>query len=890
MRPKHWFYTLPLRLRSLFRRQQLDQELNEELQYHVERKSEEYIAKGMAPQEARRMALLEMGGVEKRKEECRDARRVNWLQDLAQDSRYGLRMLRKSPGFTAVAVLTLALGIGANTAVFSVADAVLLKPLRVDDPTSLAVVWEKLPKYDINRNTVSPANFLDWRELNRSFSGMAAFVDQPVNLTGAGRPEQIDVEQVSANFLLVLGVEPMLGRGFVDGEDQPGRGNVVILSYSLWKSKFAGDPDILGKSIQLNGQANTVVAVMGPDFDWYISEFSFTHQKPQLWAPLEITPTWHDRTKLGRYLRVVARLKPGVSLKQGQAQMDVLATDLAARYPSYDKEWGVALVSLRDQLSGSFRPALLILLGAVGFVLLIACANISSLLLSRATGRSREIAIRIALGASRSRIARQLLAESVFLGLIGGTLGTVFAVGATGALLHSAPASLLDFAEASLNWRILTFAAGVTLVASLLAGFLPSLLASDGEAALVLPQGGRTSSAGRKHMFVRSVFVVAEISLALVLLAGSSLMIQSFFRLMNVDSGFQASHLLTFQISLPSTKYDDQARASFFTQLLDNIRGLPGVLSVSADVTPPFSGVGASTDFSIVGELPLPVGEAHGTSVRVIEPDYFHTMGIPLLSGRMFSEREFAQQSNVVIITKALADKYFSGKNPIGQKLIIDMKDENLPDEIIGVVGDVHLSDLASAPSPLAYWPYPEIHYPSMTVLVRAATPPLSLVVPIRQILAQLDKDQPMAKIATMDQLVGDSVARSRFTALLLSWFAALALVLACIGIYGVMAYTVAQRTQEIGIRMALGAQRPDVLRLVLGQGFRLAAIGITFGVGAALALARLMTTLLYGVSAADPLTFVGVAALLACVALLACYIPARRAMRVDPMVALRYE
>ena len=865
-------------------------DLDREIREHIELATQENIERGMSPEEARHAALRKFGNVTQVKEDAREVWSVVWAEQLLQDIRFAFRQLRKSRGFAAVAILTLALGIGANTAVFSVADAVLLKPLRFADPASLAIVWEKLPEYGIARNTVSPPNFLDWQEQNRTFNGMAAFVDQPVNLTGVGRPEQIDVEQVSANFFSLLGVEPILGRGLVEGEDQRGKSNVAVLSYALWKSKFAGDPEIVGKAIQLNGQATTVVGVTGPDFDWYISEFSSTNQKPQLWTPLEVTPSWHDFSKVGRYLRVIARLKPGVTVRQAQAQLDVLAADLAARNPAYDKGWGIAVVPIREQLSGSFRPALLILLGAVALVLLIACANISSLLLSRASGRSREIAIRVSLGASRSRIALQLLAESIFLGFIGGTLGTILAVWATGALLHMAPASLLDFAQTSVNGRILAFAAGVTVVASLLAGFVPAFLATASEAAPALPEGGRNSSAGRKSLMVRSVLVVAELSLALVLLAGASLLMQSFFRLMNVDTGFQTQHLLTFQISLPGTKYDEQARSSFFLQLLEKIRTLPGVLSASADVTPPFSGVGSATDFSIVGEALRAVGEAHGTGVRVVEPDYFHTMGIPLLSGRTFTEREFAQQSNVVIINKALADKYFAGKNSIGQKLIIDMKDENAPDEIIGVVGDVHLSDLAAAPFPVAYWPYAEMRYPAMTVLVRAATSPQSLVGPIREIVAQLDKEQPIAKIAPMDQLVGDSLTRSRFTTLLLSCFAAVALVLACIGIYGVMAYSVAQRTQEIGIRIALGAQRADVLRMVLRQGFRLAGIGVAIGAAAAVAVARLMTTLLYGVSAGDPLTFIGVTALLACVALMACYIPARRAMRIDPLAALRYE
>jgi len=865
-------------------------DFEKELRAHLDLEAEDQSGAGISAREAADRARRAFGNATIAAEDVRAVWHLRWLEDCWQDLRYGFRMLRKNPGFTAVAILTLALGIGANTAIFSVVDAVLLKPLRYSDPASLVLVWEKLPKYGVDRNTVSPANFLDWRDQTHTLTGLAAFVDQPINLTGAGRPEQISIQQVTANFFSVLGVEPMLGRGFGDGEDQEGHNNVAIIGYALWKSKFGGDPDIVGKSIQLNGRSIEVIGVTGPDFDWYISEFSLTNQKPQLWAPLGITPAWRDHTRVGRFLRVVARLQPGISVKQAQTQMDVVAADIAARYPTFNTGWGVALVPLRDQVSGSFRPALFILLGAVGLVLLIACANISSLLLSRVTGRRREVAIRAALGASRSRIARQLLTECVLLAIIGGALGTCIALWATEALIHSAPATMLDFAELGVNWRILAFAGGVTFLAALLAGFLPSFMASRAESASALPEGGRTSSAGRRSLRVRGVFVVAEISLALVLLAGSSLLMQSFFRLINVNAGFQVSRLLTFQVSLPAAKYNDHTSAAFFTHLLEQIRALPGTVSASADVAPPFSGVGAGTDFSIVGESPLPPGESHGTSVRVIEPDYFRTMGIPLLAGRTFSEREFAQQSSVVVINKALADRYFAGRNPIGQKLVIDMKDENFPDEIIGVVANVHLSDLAGAPYPAAYWPYPEIPYRVMTVLVRTATPPLSLVAPIRQILTQMDPDQPMAKIATMDQLVGNSVAQSRFTALLLSCFAALALVLACIGIYGVMAYSVAQRTHEIGIRLALGAQRADVLRLVLGSGARLAGIGIVIGVVAALALTRLMSTLLYGVSARDPLTLVSVAALLGFIALLACYIPARRATRVDPILALRNE
>ena len=896
------------RVAGLFHKEQRDRELANEIESNLQMHAEDNIRAGMPPEEARWKAVHKFGGVEAAKEEYRDRRGIPVVEMFWQDLRYAGRMLRKAPGFTAIAVLTLALGIGANTAIFSVLDSVLLRPLPYKNPFSLALVWENLPRINLWRNVASPANFLDWQEQNHCFSDMAVFLDQPINLTGAGESEQAAIQYVSSNFFSVLGVNPMLGRGFsaesagngaqvvvAEAENktgrQPAQSNSVILSYGFWKSKFGADPNIIGKSIELNGQSNTVVGVMGPDFDWYVNEFSFTHEHPQMWTPLEVKPEWRDRTKVGRFLRVVARLNAGVTLAQAQAQMNVIAANLAARYPQYDKGWGVTIVPVRDQFSGALRPALLILLGAVGFVLLIACANISSLLLSRAAGRGREIAIRIALGASRRRIAQQFLTESVLLGIIGGVLGTFVAFWGTQALVRAASVSIPDLSAVAVNWRILLFAAGVTLLAGLLAGVFPSLMAARAEVASALPEGGRTTSAGRKSLAARSAFVVVEISLALVLLAGSSLLLQSFYRLTDVNPGFQASHLLTFQVTLPDSKYrQDSARAAFFTQFLEKLRALPGAISATADVTPPFSGIGSATDFAIVGEPPLPPGEAHGTAVRVIEPDYFRTMSIPLVRGRTFNDREFAQQSNVVIINKALADEYFPGKNPTGQKIIIDMKDTNLPDTIIGVAGDVHESSLASAPEPLSYWPYPELPYSVMTVVVRTTTPPLSMIPAVREVLRQLDKEQPIAKISTMDQLISDSVARSRFTMLLLSIFAGLALTLACIGIYGVMAYSVAQRTHEIGIRLALGAQRKDVLRLILRYGLRLALIGVGIGIAAGLLLTRLLASLLYGTKPGDPLTFIGVSALLIFVALMACYIPSRRAMRVDPMVALRYE
>ncbi|HKF51702.1 MAG TPA: ABC transporter permease [Candidatus Acidoferrales bacterium] len=889
-----WLTKIALRLRSLFRRNTADAELSSELRFHLERQIATNISAGMPPAEARRAALTEFGGVEELKEECRDMRKINWLQDLAQDVRYGLRTLRKSPGFTAVAVLTLALGIGANTAIFSVVDAVLLKPLPYEESSRLVVVWEHTSKEASKPNVVAPRNFLDWQAQNHVFQDMAYLADSRSNLTGIGQPRQIAEEDVSANFFDILGAKLALGHGFTAANGVKGNDDVVVLSYGLWRDQFASDPAVVGKAIELNGTKCAILGVASHDFDSFFPRGSLTGTHPQLWTPFVFPQSFYSHTNVGRFLTVIARLKSGVTLPQAQAQMHVLASALSQKFPDYDANWGVSVVPIREEISGSIRPALLILLGAVGFVLLIACANVASLQLSRAAGRTREIAVRTALGASRWRVARQLLTESFLLAAVGGGLGIFVALWGVNVLLQASPQNLLDLSRVSVDPRILVFAMFVTLLAACLFGFLPSYISTHSQIASALQESTRGASASRHSRAIRNVFVVGEIALALILLAGSGLLIQSFIRLIRVDPGFDADHLLSFKLSLPTKKYkDDAARMAFFTTLFDKVKQIPGVRSVSDENLPPFSlfsAEGVATDVILPGQESLPESQRPDTAVRVIGPGYFRTMEIPVVAGRTFSPAELAAEKHVVIINNTFAQKYFAGANPVGQKITIDMKDTNVPSEIIGIVGDVHGADLSAKPWATVYWPYPELAYDSMTVLIRTGTAPLSIVPTIREIVAGMDREEPIANIATMDQLITDSVARSRFMMFLLGVFAALALILASIGIYGVMSYAVSQRTNEIGIRMALGAQRRDILRLVLGHGSRLALTGVAIGIGTALLLTRLIVSLLFSVSATDPATFSAVAVLLILVALAACYIPARRAMKVDPMVALRYE
>jgi putative ABC transport system permease protein len=886
---------LLFRLRALFRRRTMEAEMDEELRSHFENHVEKLVATGLSREEALRRARIEFGGYEQLKEDCRDARGVNLIETVHQDVGYALRMLRGSPGFATVAILTLALGIGANTAIFSVIDSVLLRPLPYQNPAGLVMVWENDSQHPNPHNTVSPPDFLDWQSRNSVFAEMSALFDQRVNLTGNGLPQEVVIQDVSANFFSVLGVRPILGPGFTAENGKPGHDDVLVLSYGFWKERFASDPGIIGKPVVLNGHPQIVVGVAPQNFSWFIKDGSFTGAKPQMWTPFIFPASFSDRKGVGRFLTVVARLKAGVTVPQAQSEMNTIAARIAEEYPDFNGYWGANVVSVRDQISGDLRPALLILFGAVVFVLVIACANVSSLLLARAAAREREFAVRSAIGASPWRIARQLLTESVLLALIGGAIGVALAVGGTNLLLAASPENLLDLRSIPIDRRVLAFASGATLLAGLLFGFLPSYISAHSGISETLKEGGRGSSAGKRRRFARSAFVVAQMCLALVLLAGSGLLIRSFIRLVGVDPGFDASHLLTFKVSLPSSKYGkDPACLAFFRQLLARISALSGVRSVSMNSFPPFSGLGSATGVHVLSQPERSLMDLPEAAVRVIGKDYFPTMQIPLHSGRTFNEQELTEDRHVVIINQAFRDQYLKGVNPLGQKAVIFMKSlqesQNTPSEIIGVVGDVRQMGLDTPAEPTVYWPHPELVISEMTILVRTENDPLRLVSAVRNELQQMDPELPMAAISTMDQLLADSISRSRFTMLLLGIFACIALVLASVGIYGVIAYSVTQRTQEFGIRMALGANHRDVLRLVLGQGTRLTLLGVGLGVIAALIVTRLMATLLYGITASDPLTFTAVALLLALVALAACYIPARRATRVDPIDALRYQ
>jgi putative ABC transport system permease protein len=810
------------------------------------------------------------------------------MQTLLQDLKYGLRMLAKSPGFTIITVLTLALGIGADTAIFGVINATLLARLPYSQPDRIVMVWEHHPSRGFPHNSVSPGNFLHWQDANTVFDQMAAFVGIRADLTGTGEPEQIPGQAVTPNLFPLLGINAGLGRTFVAEEGRAGSDSVVVVSHGLWQRRFGGDPDIVGKKIMLGGKSTVVVGVMPAGFRLLIQRGGFIAEHAQFWSPLAFKP--EDRTPIGRYLMVVARLKQGVSLAQAQSQMDSISAHLAKQFPEIDTGWGIQLVGLRDQFFGSIRPALMVLLGAVGFVLLIACANVANLLLGRAARRRRELAIRFTMGASRARIARQLLTETMLLAVAGGSAGALLAFWGTDLLLALSPKGLVDADILKVDFRVLAFVTALTILTGILFGLLPALLATRTSPGDSLKEGERNSGVSVRGRRARNFFVIGEIGLALVLLTGSGLLVKSFLRLLNVGTGFDPHNLLTLKVDLPSARYSkDPEVIAFFPDLLQRIKALPDVESASATSSLPLTGIGSGTSFTMEGR-PASPGNELGTEVRVIEPDYFRTMRIPLQQGRLFTRQEVARESHVVIVSEALVQKYFPNQNPLGKKITIDMKDPNVPSEIVGVVGDVKHHGLDSTPLPTIYWPHPELVYNSMTLVVRSKADPIPLTRSIRAIVQSLDPDLPISEVRPMEQWMSDNVAQARFNTLLLGIFSAVALLLAVIGIYGVMSATITERTHEIGVRMALGAMPRDIWHQTLAAGAIITLVGLSIGFAASLMLTRLLASLLYDVKPGDPATSVLVTTVLASVALLACYLPARRAMRVDPMVALRYE
>ena len=842
----------------------------------------------MSPAEAAHAAQRDFGGLEQVKEEARGERIWMWPAEFLQDIRFGWRALVKSPGFTIVAVVALALGIGANTAIFSVVNAVLLRPLPFKNPDQLVLIWESATHLGFPKNTPSPANFLDWQRQATVFTGMAAMAPKNFNLTGISEPERLDGRRISANLFDLLGVQPRLGRGFQPQDDKPGA-HVVLLSDGLWQRRFGADPTLIGRAIHLNGESFTVIGVMPPG----IQLPGFGNWRDQLWVPMAF-PSEEAASRGNHYLEVIARRKPGVSLQQARAEMDTVAARLARQYPEDNLRIGATVNSLHDEVVGEIRPALLILLGAVAFVLLIACANVANLLLARAAVRQKEIALRHALGATRSRIVRQLLAESMLLALLGGAVGLFLAFVGLDVLKHFIPDGISQAESIAIDARVFGFTALIAIMTGLVFGLVPAAQASHFSLNEALKEGGRDSTGGGKGVRLRGLLVVAEVAVSFVLLIGAGLLINSFLHLRNLDPGFRADHLLTAKIEMSEIKYPDRAhRVPFLDEVLRRVRALPGVQSAALAGNLPLTYNGDSMYIGVEGIPDPPTDEQVDVIYRAVGPGYFDTMGIPLLQGRDFNDQDTTEESSYkVIVSEKLAQHYWPGKNPIGQRLKAGPTTSEAPwREVVGVVKDVRQNDFIAPPKLQMYLSYRQLRELAPNALViRTSVEPLSLASAVRGAVWAVDKDQPVSDIASMEQIVAGAVARQRFSMLLLALFAGLALLLAAVGIYGVMSYSVTQRSREIGIRMALGAQKSDVLRMTLRQGLRLAIFGVAIGIAGALVLTRLMASLLFGVSATDPATFAAITIIFSGVALFASYIPALRSVKVDPMIALRYQ
>ena len=808
------------------------------------------------------------------------------METLWKDFRFATRLLLKNPAFTGIALAALVLGIGANTAIFSVVNAVLLRPLPFKDPDRLVVVLEQSPRTG-KPNVVNPQNFKDWEQRNHSFEKMAAYVDSTVNFTGDGRPEQVYGGYVSREFFRVLGITPKLGRDFLPEEDKSDSRQVMLVSHGLWQRRYGADPNVVGKSVEAGGQPTTIVGVMPADF-------RFPGMKAQVWVLTTIRP---GSTRRGRYLTGIARLKPGILVEQARQEMAGIASQLAIEQPEFDRKWGATAIDMREQLAGDLRAPLLVLLGAVALVLLIACANVANLLLMRSSARQREIALRVSLGATRGRIIQQMLVESTLLGLVGGILGLMVAVWVKDILLSMLPESMsvTNVNNVAIDGDVLAFCLGLSLLTGVLFGLVPALRASRPNMGETLKEGGRGSSGSLSRNRLRAALVAGEMALALMLLVSAGLLIKSLLRLQSLSPGFQPEHILTMSVNLTSKRgiaarsARPEEQVAAWEEVLRRGSQVPGVNSVGSIAFPPLGPVLPATGFWVAGRPEPKPGEQSVTGVSVVTPGYFSTMSIPVIKGRGLSDHDRSNTPLVTVISQALAKQFFPGVDPIGQHVFVQWG-RKTPYEIVGVAGDVRHTGLDKDPMPTLYFADAQEPSGGGTIVVRTAGEPMRLAHAIEEQIHSLDKDQPIANVVPIDEFLSKAVARPRFQSVLLAVFAGLALTLAGIGIFGVMSYSVAQRTSEIGIRVALGAQRGQILKLVVGQGAVLMLIGTVAGLAGAFALTRVLRSLLFEVSTTDPVVFATVPLLLCAVAMLACYLPARRAAKMDPLIALRYE
>src|SRR5215813_9358446 len=870
-------------MRKLNRRR-ADRELEEEIRTHLELETQEKIEEGLSPEEARAAARRRFGNQTLLSEVSREVWGFRSIERLIQDLRFGIRMFLKSPGLTAVLILTIALGIGFNSALFSVVNTLLLNPLPFPDADRLVIAWTRAAKISSDRLGVTPEGFAEWRKQIQSFSGITASAIMLYNLSGTDEPERIQARRVSANFFSVLGIKPVLGRDFLPEDDELKSERVVILNQSVWQRRFNADPSLIGRTITLNDQPYTVIGILPREFRF--PQIYEGYSSPEIWTPLQLESL---PERGAPFLNVFARLKPGLASETAQAELNAIERGLETVYPQTHSGISVQLVRLQDQVVGKVRLSLLILFGAVGIVLLIACANVSNLLMARATARRSEMALRLAIGASRRRLIRQLLTEGVLLAVVGGALGLLIASLARPLLLSFGGQSIPRADEVVIDTRVLLFTLSLSLIIGLVFSVLPAIQTSGLNPNRFLKEGAKSGTSGKSGNRLRGLLIVIQVALALALTIGAGLLMRSFLTLLRVNPGFEPKKVLTFDLFLPPEKFGTQA-AEFYRGLTEKLDALPGVDAAGAINALPLSGVDFTWSFFIEGQQTSdrPLGRV---DYRVVTPDLFQAIGIPLKRGRIFTKQDSREATPVGVINEAMARRYWPDEDPIGKRFRVQGPINDNPwTTIIGVVGDVKHAGLDQDPAPTIYRPHQQNPRADMTVVMRTQSEPLTLANSARNQAHEMDKDLPISNLREYTYFVSKSVAQRRFAMLLLTGFAALALLLALFGIYGVLSYSVNLRTRELAIRQALGAQACDLTALVVRQGMSLVLLGIGIGLGVALALTRLMKTLLFGVSATDPLTFTTIALLLTFVALLACWIPARRATKADPITALRSE